>query len=191
MRIRNAALAPLAVVLALPGAAQAAAMVVFDKGPGTGGPPARLDGVSMRKFPRDTRKLSSKVTTVKAPRGSITFSRSAVLDVVKNMDRNGYWKTWSNGYAGNVYFVAGTLTITLPSGTTAFYLYAEPNSQQTFEVTASSGRITSGPIGVGGTGGAKFFGFIATGGARLHTVHVSTSDSRGFAVGEFGIHRLP
>ena len=39
-----------------------------------------------------------------------------------------------------------------------------------------------------GSGGAKYFGFYGTGGATIDSITVTTSDTLGFAVGEFGIY---
>ena len=101
------------------------------------------------------------------------------------------WATWSHGYTGDVYdtFAVGglqTATITLPPGTKAFYLYAEPQQFAAFsvEATAQDGT-TSGPIAVQGQAGAQYFGFYGTGDATLSTITVTTADACGFAVGEF------
>lgn len=199
-RVRWASLLTVAAVLALAGVAIAAGTVRFDGSPGTGTPPAKLGGLNMEKFARDHRPRLQLVTDVSGPTGQISFSRSAVHFVVKN--KKGYWRTWSNGYRGDVYFAPGTsITISLPTNTTAFYFYAEPDDPGTFTVTATASGTTSGPVKVVGAGGAKFFGFIAKGGAHLSTVTVSTNDRKrkkhkkhkallgGFAVGEFGIHK--
>ncbi len=181
--------------LSLAGVASAAGTVVFRGAPGTKAPPRRLDGVRMKKFRRDHRRRDTLVSSVTGPTGKITFGSQALHLVVKNVARKGNWRTWSNHYHGDVYFFAPSATLTLPSGTTAFYFYAEPNDRGKFKITATSGAATSGPVAVRGIGGAKFFGFVAKGGAQLTTITVRSTDRKtsatdpgGFALGEFGIH---
>jgi hypothetical protein len=199
-RVRWLLLPTVAGLLVLAGAAIAAGTVRFDGSPGKGTPPAKLGGLSMEKFARDHRARLQLVTDVSGPTGKISFSRTVVHLVVKN--KKGYWRTWSNGYRADVYFAPGTsITISLPTNTTAFYFYAEPDDPGTFKVTATASGTTSGPVKIVGAGGAKFFGFIAKGGAHLSTVTVSTNDKKrkkhkkrkallgGFAVGEFAIHK--
>ena len=97
--------------------------------------------------------------------------------MVRNLNKKGYWRTWSNGYRGDVYFAPPpSTTITLPAKTTAFYFYVEPNDPGTFSVTATASGTSSGAVKVRGAGGATFFGFVAKGGAHLTTIKVSSSD---------------
>jgi hypothetical protein len=185
--------------LGLAGVAAAAASVAFEGGPGTKAPPNRLHGARMFAFNRDHRHRGGKVTTVSGPTGQITFSH-AVYHVVVKFQKNpknrvGYWLRWSHGYHGDVYYVYPSTTITLPPGTQAFYFYAEPEDANSYSVTASTPGATSGPVKVNGMGGAKFFGFVAKGGAELSTVEVASNDQYtskqhpgGFAIGEFAIH---
>src|SRR6266487_5819877 len=79
--------------------------------------------------------------------------------------------------------------MTLPSGTGAFYFYAEPNAFSTFTVQAvAQDGTTSGPVSVDGAGGARYLGFYGTGGAQVKTITVTTAAAaEGFAVGEFGV----
>jgi hypothetical protein len=123
---------------------------------------------------------------VNDPAGSITFSPALTHVRVGNG-----WATWSHGYTGDVYYTTNnppTITITLPAGTNAFYLYAEPNTLSPFNVTATAqDGTTSGPIVVNGNGGASYFGFYATGGAALAAITVTSDDTQGLGVGEFGI----
>jgi hypothetical protein len=196
-RGKGAALLTPIAALALAGAALAAGSVRFDGSPGTGAPPSKVDGVKMQKFKRDQRPLFKQVSTVSGPTGQISFSHSVFHLVVKNQNKKGYWRTWSNSYRGDVYYTSPpSTTITLPAGTTAFYLYVEPNDPGVFKVTATAGGKSSGPVKVRGAGGAKFFGFVAKGGAHLSSVKISSSDRYknknhpgGFALGEFGIHK--
>lgn len=72
------------------------------------------------------------------------------------------WATWSHGYTGDVYYEqSNTVTITLPAGTRAFYLYIEGNNFGTANITATANDgTTSGPIPVVGASGARYYGFI-------------------------------
>ena len=193
---RRRALAPLTsliAMLALGGIASAAGTVVFDGSAGTRKPPRWLQGKRMQQFARDRRKLGGNVTRVTGPTGAIIFDHP----LSHGRARSAWWRTWSNRYRGDVYFTYRPVTIRLPAGTTAFYLYAEPNDGLWFDVTARTTGATSGRVRVNGLGGAKFFGFVAAGGATLTTITVSSSDTHnkkrhlagGFAIGEFGIHK--
>jgi hypothetical protein len=196
-RGRRAAVLTVIVVLALAGVAVAAGSVKFDGSPGTGAPPPKLDGAKMQKFKRDRRPRFKQVMSVTGPTGQITFSAGVFHLVVRNLNKKGYWLTWSNGYRGDVYFAPPpSTTITLPAKTTAFYFYVEPNDPGTFSVTATASGTSSGAVKVRGAGGATFFGFVAKGGGHLTTIKVSSSDRYkskkhpgGFAIGEFGIHK--
>jgi hypothetical protein len=123
---------------------------------------------------------------VSDPAGTIAFSQPLNHSTVGNG-----WATWSNGYTGDVYWNAdgSAITITLPAGTNAFYLYAEPNQFAMFNVQATAqDGTTSGPVQVNGLGGAQYFGFYGTGGAKIATITITTNDTTGLAVGEFGIN---
>src|SRR5207302_9463209 len=107
------------------------------------------------------------------PDGTMDFSPS----VIHMTTPNGGWATWSNNYTGDVYFDSGTtLTMTLPSGTGAFYFYAEPNAFSTFTVQATAqDGTTSGPVSVDGAGGASYLGLYGTGGAQVKTITRTTA----------------
>jgi hypothetical protein len=168
------------------GTAQAA--VVFDGGPGTGPPPPTLGPYTMTPFPPDPQPLFTSVGSVASPLGgSLTFTPE-----VQHVRIGDGWSTWSNGYTGDVYWTFGatSLTLGLPTGTTAFYFYAEPNPFGVFTITATAqDGTTSGPISVDGSGGARYFGFYVTGGSALASITVSSPVD--FAVGEFGIASGP
>jgi len=159
--------------------------VGFDGSPGTNAPPATLGSYTMTPFGPDPQADGAIVSGVNDPAGSIAFSPSLTHTTVGSG-----WSTWSHGYTGDVYFVAPTqpITITLPAGTKAFYLYAEPNTFDVFDVQATAqDGTTSGPVQVQGNSGAKYFGFYGTGDAEIATITVTTTDTSGLAVGEFGI----
>jgi hypothetical protein len=164
--------------------------IVFDGSPGTAAPPATLGGYAMTPFGLDPQALGSLASSVTDPAGTVGFTPALNHDRIGNG-----WATWSHGYTGDVYDTLsgeGALTeatITLPPGTKAFYLYAEPQQFAVFsvEATAQDGT-TSGPINVPGQAGAQYFGFYGTGDATLSSITVTTADPTGFAVGEFGIN---
>jgi hypothetical protein len=163
--------------------------IAFNGSPGTAAPPATLGPYTMTPFGPDTAADGAVVGGVNDPAGNITFSPSLTHTLVGSL-----WLTWSHGYTGDVYFVIPTqpITITLPAGTKAFYLYAEPNTFDVFDVQATAqDGTTSGPVQVNGNSGAKYFGFYGTGDAEIVTVTVTTTDTSGLAVGEFGIFVPP
>ncbi len=105
---------------------------------------------------------------------------------------------WTVGYSGHVYSArsnGGPQVLSLPGGTKAFYLYAEPDSfGGPFTVTAttnngtSSGPITVGPVGTAVV--ARYFGFYVTSpNTWITTITVSNTSSSSTIVGEFGIYR--
>jgi hypothetical protein len=168
--------------------------IVFDGSPGTNAPPSTLGPYTMTPFGPDPQPVcpnsGSIVTGVSDPAGTIGFTPALRHDKATIA----CWATWSHGYTGDVYDNASAadptqITITLPAATRAFYLYAEPNVFDVFNVTATAqDGTTSGPIPVQGNSGAKYFGFYATGTLDLASITVTTTaDARGFAVGEFGI----
>jgi hypothetical protein len=168
------------------------AFIVFDGSPGTGAPPSTLGPYTMTAFGGDARAScgasGSMVTGVTDPAGTIGFTQALIHRIAGTC-----WATWSNGYTGDVYGTdsstdVSTVTITLPTGTPAFYFYAEPNQLTVLTITATGDDgTTSGPISVNGNGGAKYFGFYGLGGATVSSITVTTDDPLGFAVGEFGI----
>jgi hypothetical protein len=163
--------------------------IAFNGAPGTAAPPATLGPYNMNAFGPDTAADGAVVTGVNDPAGSITFSPSLTHTIVGSL-----WLTWSHSYAGDVYFVIPTqpITITLPAGTKAFSLYAEPQAFNVFDVQATAqDGTTSGPVQVNGNSGAKYFGFYGTGDAEIQTVTITTADTSGLAVGEFGIFVPP
>jgi hypothetical protein len=173
----------------IPAAAQSAAAdsggsIVFSGAPGTSAPPATLGSYSMTPFGADPQAVGAPVAGVTGPSGPISFSPTLTHQVIGDG-----WQTWSNGYGGDVYTTgdAQSATVTLPSGTSAFYLYAEPDEFSPFSVTATAQDGTSsGPETVDGDAGAAYFGFYGTDGATISTITVSTAGDD-FAIGEFGI----
>ncbi len=83
--------------------------------------------------------------------------------------------------------------LTMPEGTKAFYLYAEPNDFGLHRINAtavgSDGSFaSSGYVQVLGAAGARFYGFYASATTTITRIVVTAkSDASGFAIGEFGI----
>lgn len=162
--------------------ASAVSVITFDGSPGSGAPPATLGPYTMSPFGIDSRTLGVNETNVPDPAGTITFSTP-----LTHMRVGTSWATWSHGYTGDVYYGGGgSVTLTMPQNTGAFYFYAEPNPFAIFNITATTqDGTTSGPISVDGYAGARYFGFYGSGGATIATIFVSSAID--FAVGEFGI----
>lgn len=152
---------------------------------GTGAPPATLGAVPVTAFPADGRATGPGFTTVPTPiGGDLTFSYAVTHATVPAI-----WNNWSNGYTGDVYYTLGatspnSLTITLPPGTGAFYLYSEANTYGTFSFTVTSGAASQ-TLNITTPNGATGVGFWDDAGGTLTSVTVSTTTD--FAVGEFGI----
>jgi MYXO-CTERM domain-containing protein len=173
-------------VLAIAGAAQAQISVVDL---GTGAPPATVGPYAMIPFGVDNRPIFSDVLDVTpadgAPTGPISFDTPMSHRQVGNG-----WATWSHGYTGDMYYTNGALdvTIAMPAGTAAFYMYAEPDPFDAYNMTVvtDDGNILTIPVV--GNSGANGFGFW-TAGAPIATVTISADVD--FAIGEFGIAQVP
>jgi len=161
------ALAPTALLLSMNAAPALATVtagpavtgaIVFDGSAGTAAPPSTLGPYAMTQAAADPRPVDATVPDTALPDGTMDFSPS----VIHMTTPNGGWATWSNNYTGDVYYDSGTtLTMTLPSGTGAFYFYAEPNAFATFTVQAvAQNGTTSGPVSVSGAGGATYLGRV-------------------------------
>jgi hypothetical protein len=148
----------------------------------TAAPPAIFGGYTMTAFADDVRP-NVNVNDVSSPLGGVvSFSAPT-----SHRSIGSGWSTWSHGYTGDVYYQTGTsLTLTLPSLTTAFYFYAEPQAFNIFNISALSGSVLLSES-VNGSAGAEFFGFYTDGSVFLTSITITTSDTSGFAVGEFGI----
>lgn len=167
------------------GSALASGTIQIDTSIGTGSPPPSLGGIPVTPFDADPQAFDIDVNSVVGPFGApITFERP-----LEHWQVGVEWSTWSNNYLGDVYWTRGGLstTIDLPAKTSAFYLYAEPNPFQVWNITATAadGSVTSTTVPVDGYFGAQFFGFYATGTEKIATVTISSGVD--FAIGEFGI----
>jgi hypothetical protein len=150
---------------------------------GDGAPGATLGPFAMTPFSSDGRPEFDPVNSVPSPLGGdVTFSPDLLHLAVGSG-----WGTWSHGFLGDVYYTDGGLsaTLTLPANTGAFFLFAQPNQAQSFDITVESQEGTSVTQTVDGNGGASFYGFYTTGGSLLSSITVSSTED--FAIGEFGI----
>jgi hypothetical protein len=178
------------VVLMLGAAAQAAITGVAI---GTVAPPAVMGGWVMTPFPLDPQPAGGTVVnSVASPLGGVVGFNPPLAHWLTP----GSWATWSHGYAGDVYYYAqaGTVRLTMPASTDAFYLYAEPQQFALHTITATADDGTMISQNVQGMAGACGYGFYGTGGTQLAYIDVTCqSDPTGFAVGEFGISntRIP
>jgi hypothetical protein len=88
-----------------------------------------------------------------------------------------------------VYFTGGasSVMLSLPSQTSAFYLYAEPNPFATYDITITAQDGTSVVQSVNGSYGACGYGFYGTDGDVISSLQVNYTGDNGFAIGEFGI----
>jgi subtilase family serine protease len=164
--------------------------IAFTDAPGTGAPPPYLGSHKMKPFTALSCTSGVYYAQIAGPTGKLSLSPGSECEEVGTG-----WLTWSNGYAGDVYWdnsdlgSATTLSLTLPKGTRAFYLYAEPNEFETFDLQATAQNgTTSGPIQAYGDAGAEYLGFYSNGaGEFIHRITVSCGDD--FAIGQFGIAR--
>lgn len=175
-------------LVVVPARAQATGITIEDLG--IVAPPATVGGNTMTPFtpnPGDIGPFSSLTSPLG---GSITFS-----EALAHFTINSGWLTWSHDYTGDVYYKADlySVTIGVPTGTTAFYFYVEPNFTSPFNVTIDAGFGLNPPTAnmvrsVNGDSGANGFGVY--GNFSYITISIDPS-SGGFAVGEFGISGDP
>jgi hypothetical protein len=143
----------------------------------------------MTPFPLDPQPTFVDVTSVVSPLGG-TVDFSIPLN---HRTVGGGWLTWSHGYTGDVYasLERSSITLTLPAGTGAFYLYAEPNQFQTFTITATAQDGTAVAQAVNGNAGAAGYGFYGTGGSVISSIQIVMEGDGGLGIGEFGIAAVP
>ncbi len=165
------------------GLATAAPAAITGVAGGTGAPAATLGPYDMTPFGPDPSPVFTDVTSVASPLGGDVGFDSAMLHVQVGAG----WASWSHGYTGDVYYTNGgtAVTMTMPAGTAAFYLYAEPNPINVYTIVATAQDGTSVSQAVNGGSGASYYGFYGMGGSLISTIAVTSSID--FAVGEFGI----
>jgi hypothetical protein len=148
---------------------------------GTGLPPATLGGYTMSTFDPGLIGGQSYYEAM------VNGSGEGALH-----PGEGEWATWGQNYSGNVYVALGqsTLTLTLSGTTEAVYFYEEPNVFADFLMTAtdsSGATVTTTINGDHGSAGVGFYEDVP-GGPYLTKITVTSADTSGFAIGEFGIN---
>ena len=159
---------------------------------GTAAPATTLGPYRMTSFLPDSRPDGALVTYVTCPTGGqVGFGSSLQHCTVPSS-----WATWSHGYTGDVYSSdndESSITLTMPSQTKAFYLYAEPNPFEPWRITATAADGSTTTIAVSqmvdGDGGASYYGFWCD--DVISSITVDYAGCNGFAIGEFGIASVP
>jgi hypothetical protein len=185
---KHLSLAVVAAAALLMASTAQASLIWFNPFNPTAAAPATLGQYTMTAFGDDARPNGGVVSDVPSPLGGVVgFSPD-----LTHTEVGAGWATWSHGYTGDLYFTFGsTLTLTLPSGTGAFYFYAEPNVHDVFSITAVADGAGTTQF-VQGLSGARFFGVYSDDFSAIdHIVITVESDADGFAVGEFGVATVP
>jgi HYR domain len=185
------------IVAGLGAAPVAQAALNFDGSPGNGVPPATFGGYTMVPSPQATGDDGTNVSDAPATAtSSFSFDQSQALQTVPTWCNS----NWAGGtYDGRIYYTQGanTVTITLPSPSSAFYFYAAPdqqfvplNMQATATAdngtTVSSGDVSSMTWSCGAsTPTGQFFGFYGTNGDKISSVTLTLDDPSAMAPADF------
>lgn len=196
MALAGAAFVSLGAAYANAPAASAAIMTVGDSGSWTTGTNELSNqGLNMVTLPNSGKPDLSSFSTLSSPFGDLSFSSQVEKRVIGSS-----WNTWSNNYAGEVYYNKGgsSLQITLPANIVAFDLYVEPEVFDFFEiaVTATNGKTSLATLSqnVSGDAGAKYFGFYATDGDLLKSITLidkTGGAANGFALAQMRVSPVP
>ncbi len=155
---------------------------------GTSAPPASIGGHAVTPFDQAAQAAIANGTYVSSIPGGPNGSSVGISPTAGKRSIGSGWATWSHGYTGAVYtdYESTQVTLTLPAGTEAFYVYVEPDPFDIFAITATSNSgATSGGIMVNGSAGANGYAFYSTAGESITSITISSSVD--FAFGEFGI----
>ncbi len=190
--MKRLAIVGVAVLVTLIGLAPDACASMTGVAGGTGAPAATLGPYRMAPFGPDARPEGGLVTYVTSPLGGqVGFSPALQHCIVPSS-----WSTWSHDYTGDVYFSGydqSSITLTMPSQTKAFYLYAEPNPFEPWRITATGADGCTTTIAVSqvvdGDSGAAYYGFWCD--DVISSITIDYMGCNGFAVGEFGIACVP
>lgn len=150
---------------------------------GTAAPPSTLGPYTMTPFPLDDRPLWNDVTSVPSPLGGyVEFSIPL---------SHQQWGPWYQGYVntGDMYYTGEfSVTLTMPSLTQAFYLYASPRlTGHTITATTQDGTSVEQGSWVRNIGFG--YGFYGTSDSLISTIQIDCEG--GLAIGEFGIAAVP
>ena len=180
-------------------AAQADAALTVVAG-GTSAPATTLGPYAMTPFgPDGVNPVDTNTLSIPTPLGTPV----ALSSVLRHTTVGDELATWSNGYAGDVYYTAVSsatpaglvpavgsdpaVRLAMPAGVGAFYLYVQPFRNQTYAMTVTADDATTVTQQVSGSGGASYYGFFAGPGQSITGLTVDSGDPVGFAIGEFGI----
>ena len=138
MKIRSLALTLSALALAAASFAANADIVFTNLG--TDAPPASVGSHGLVPFDQGPQAAISDFTNVTAIPGGPNGTSVGLSVASSKRTVGGSWGTWSHGYTGAVYYPNGatTVTLNLPAGTEAFYVYAEPDPFSYQNITATS-----------------------------------------------------
>lgn len=163
--------------------------IAFVDAPGTDAPPSRLGSYSVTAFDPSFCSDGATFSMITGPTGGLSLAPSAQCVYI-----GADWATWSNGYSGAAAWDdanpggSNSMTLTLPAGVKAFYLYAEPDEFETFNLQATTqDGTTSGPLQVYGDSGAQYIGFYVQSGSATTIQSVTIACDDDFAIGEFGV----
>ena len=189
-------------VLLLAGVAQAAVQYVQIPAAQAHATITHVGGVPVQPFDLAPQAAipsgTAGVTTIPGVPASVTGSLT-VAPGVRTQTMPGTWNSvWANGYTGPLFHVTPrTATLTLPPHTTAFHVFAEPDTVGTLDITATTDSgATSGAVTVVATAqppaanSIPGFGFFTTTqGEFIQTITINASG--GFAIGRFGMAQAP
>ena len=160
---------------------------------GTASPSSSLGPYTMTPFPADPQAAGyTPVSSVASPLGGFVSFDLPLQHAVTPEE----WLTWSHDYNGDVYYSASerSVTMTMPEGTLAFYFYAQPNSFEWHTISANASDGINAGIEISqdvyGNQGASYYGFYGIQGSMISSITV-TCETADFAIGEFGIARIP
>jgi len=177
------------------GSSELDAAVIIDVSAGYDAPPSVLGGYTMTPMARNLGNNGTSVSSASDLGLTVSFGHQ-----VTQASIGSGWSSWSHGYTGTVWHTAlatvaekrDSVTLTLPTGTKAFYFYATPAEVTgAFNMTLNT---VDAPDGGPKTQlvhvslGAHFFGVYTTGNSTLTSLILSRPNgSNGLAFGEFGI----
>jgi hypothetical protein len=171
------------------------AAVIIDVSAGYDAPPSILGGYTMTPMARNLGNNGTSVSSASDLGLTVGFGHE-----VTQASIGSGWSFWSHGYTGTVWHTAlaaigekrDSVTLTLPTGTKAFYFYATPAEVTgAFNMTLNTVDAPDGGSKtqlVNVSVGAHFFGVYTSGSSNLTSLIISRpTGSSGFAFGEFGI----
>lgn len=191
-------LSALLVTLARPAGAETHGLLL-----GTDPPPDQLGPIPVAPFDLEAQAKIPDYTHVAIIPGSPIPGDLVVEPLVQKLTVPDTWPYWSHGYEGPIFFNAGlkpvqgsgqsrglfqTVTLSLPPGATAVYLYVQPWDGTLVYVTTDDG--TSINTSVSSTAAEGFGFYTDTAGETIATLLVEVGDTE-FFIGEFGISNQP